>query len=165
MKTCTTCKLVKGEWEFHRDSHRPDGLQNKCKDCRLGKAKAYRSHNRARRAAYLRVWREANPEHNKAYQKRWRQRTGKQVAYNSNYRSLKVEALGNFTAEDFEWLCIDHNHQCLDCGSYDKMLSADHVIPLSEGGDNTIDNIQPLCGPCNSRKGVKTIDYRIAVSR
>jgi 5-methylcytosine-specific restriction endonuclease McrA len=34
------------------------------------------------------------------------------------------------------------------------------VVPVSAGGANTIDNIQPLCGPCNSAKHTQTIDYR-----
>jgi 5-methylcytosine-specific restriction endonuclease McrA len=28
------------------------------------------------------------------------------------------------------------------------------------GGTHTVDNVQPLCGPCNSRKHANHIDYR-----
>lgn len=50
-------------------------------------------------------------------------------------------------------------NQCLRCKSYDD-ICIDHVIPLSKGGENTTDNMQPLCRSCNSLKGVGSNDYR-----
>lgn len=50
---------------------------------------------------------------------------------------------------------------CLRCGCDDVVkLRADHVIPESKGGPTTLDNLQSLCVPCNSWKGVKAIDFR-----
>lgn len=48
---------------------------------------------------------------------------------------------------------------CLNCGS-EEDITLDHIIPVSKGGLNTLSNLQPLCRPCNSTKGTKTIDYR-----
>lgn len=52
-----------------------------------------------------------------------------------------------------------HGKSCLCCGT-DKNLSLDHIIPIHKGGKNEIDNLQPLCKPCNSKKGINTTDYR-----
>lgn len=64
-----------------------------------------------------------------------------------------------------EWraLCDRYQHRCLCCkkaGTPGNPITKDHVIPQSKGGVDTIDNIQPLCKSCNSRKKDKHIDYR-----
>lgn len=33
-------------------------------------------------------------------------------------------------------------------------LEVDHVVPISKGGTNDLDNLQTLCEPCNQAKGV-----------
>jgi hypothetical protein len=54
---------------------------------------------------------------------------------------------------------------CLRCGCDDlTKLRADHVVPESKGGEATLDNLQALCEPCNTWKGVKTIDFRKEVA-
>lgn len=48
---------------------------------------------------------------------------------------------------------------CLKCGANDN-IALDHIKPVSKGGLDTIENLQPLCQSCNSSKGTQTIDYR-----
>lgn len=48
---------------------------------------------------------------------------------------------------------------CLCCGVGGK-LTVDHVVPLSKGGHDGVDNIQPLCLRCNQKKGAQSTDYR-----
>lgn len=43
---------------------------------------------------------------------------------------------------------------CKLCGSTTD-LTIDHIIPLSKGGDNVLENYQILCRSCNSKKGTK----------
>ena len=63
----------------------------------------------------------------------------------------------NFTGA--EWLARSEasGGRCLRCGEQNPTV--DHIIPLSPGGPNTIDNVQVLCAPCNSEKGCEAIDF------
>ena len=63
---------------------------------------------------------------------------------------------------DAEWnaLCSFYGNQCLRCGSTDRPITRDHIVPIFKGGADDISNIQPLCRSCNSSKGIKTTDYR-----
>jgi len=45
-------------------------------------------------------------------------------------------------------------YRCVKCGTH-LDLRADHVIPESAGGPTTLENLQTLCAPCNSKKGTK----------
>jgi 5-methylcytosine-specific restriction endonuclease McrA len=42
--------------------------------------------------------------------------------------------------------------RCRSCGSREN-ICFDHVVPFSRGGENTVENLQLLCSPCNLRKG------------
>jgi len=41
------------------------------------------------------------------------------------------------------------------------VMNVDHIIPKAKGGKNAYENLQPMCAPCNSRKGDsnKEIDW------
>ena len=48
---------------------------------------------------------------------------------------------------------------CRYCGAKppDGALHADHIIPVSDGGKDTLDNLITACEPCNSGKGSRSI--------
>jgi 5-methylcytosine-specific restriction endonuclease McrA len=65
----------------------------------------------------------------------------------------------HFTEEEWAELLELSGGRCLSCGTVED-LSADHIIPLSLGGANTIENIQVLCCECNNAKGAAVLDFR-----
>ena len=76
-------------------------------------------------------------------------------------RAARHTSRGHFTVEEFKELCESYGNKCLACGDTEAVLEADHVVPLTKGGSDSIDNIQPLCGSCNRKKFVNIIDYRL----
>lgn len=41
---------------------------------------------------------------------------------------------------------------CVGCG-LSPAKGVDHIIPRERDGQNVIENLQPMCPPCNKRKG------------
>lgn len=56
------------------------------------------------------------------------------------------------TPAEWEALREVHDGTCVYCQAAPGSTK-DHIIPVSRGGSDGIDNIAPACGPCNSSKG------------
>lgn len=47
------------------------------------------------------------------------------------------------------------NFRCISCGMTSKeiILHVDHIIPISKGGNNDLNNLRTLCSMCNLGRG------------
>lgn len=110
-------------------------------------------------------YRNASPEKKQriyATQSNYRSRFPEKRAAIRHRRRARIQSSSeHFTSAEWLALLDRCDHKCLACGSDDRKLTVDHVVPLSLGGSNGIHNIQPLCGSCNSSKKNRVIDYRI----
>lgn len=80
-------------------------------------------------------------------------------------RRLLATAEGSFTQEEFNGLCAAFSWRCAYCGDRPDQLTTDHVVPLSKGGGNSIDNILPACRSCNSSKKDESLEAFLARRR
>lgn len=75
-------------------------------------------------------------------------------------RAKEANAMGSFTAREFDLICKKQRGKCAHCKKKRK-LEADHIMPISRGGSNFAFNLQGLCRICNAEKHAKIMDYAL----
>lgn len=153
-------------WAENPELYRERGRASRARN--IERAREYdrqrnRENPRRSREATLK-WYRANKEHHLSVGQKWRKENPESNRALRARRRARINGNeGSYTGTEFKRLCSQYDNRCLACGRNDVPLTADHVVPVSCGGSNYIDNIQPLCQSCNSSKGTKTIDYRQGV--
>lgn len=96
------------------------------------------------------------PDRRLASHRKWSAKNTLKIrAYSSQRRAREVAApINDFTAEQWEALCKAARYRCCYCGAKGtaETLQPDHLTPYNDKGSNTLHNILPCCGSCNSRK-------------
>lgn len=181
-KYCGGCKEWKNTDQFRKNKSNKDGLARWCKSCSHKDDKKYReTRNKIpewvkAKAEYMKMYMKTwgvgrkskykyrpSTEEKRKYFRDWRKNNPeKALAIKRNRRARKLGNGGKITGKEWEDLKIKYDYTCLCCKRREPeiKLTLDHVIPLFLGGSNTIDNSQPLCGICNSRKNKRHIDFR-----
>lgn len=168
-----------GSPTFNKRKASPDGLSYNCKQCEVATAKAsyerrkkklqsqkrykenkevilerskeYYQENKETLLAQNKAYREAHPEVWRKADKVRRDRI-KSVP-NDGYTRAEIIArdsakiVGN--DEYAEELMVPICQICMQPIFDDSLIQIDHIIPISEGGHNTKDNVRVTCKPCN----------------
>jgi 5-methylcytosine-specific restriction endonuclease McrA len=96
---------------------------------------------------FLRVPLDLSPTAKTAWNKilRWRRNQGMEELFHRD-----------ITGEELKSLFARQRGKCVVCKrSIKKEFHIDHIVPVSRGGDNYIQNIQLLCPSCNLSKHSK----------
>jgi len=178
MKTCSKCEQSKPKSDFFKDKKSKDGLRSSCKACHNAYCRAWYAVHSEEHGANAREYAKAHLEQHRASAKVYREAHPDEEAKRHRvYRKAHPEeawshrhigyakrwsANGQFSLQQWTDLKAKYGNKCLCCGRKEKeiKLASDHVIPLSKGGSNWIENIQPLCQSCNSSKNKGTTDFR-----
>ncbi len=145
---CKCCGRTLPLEQFHKSSQ-TGGFRHICSDCR-NEAEAIRyERTKEHFAKRRREYKTTNSEKVREWSRQGEERR--------RARKAAVEC----TLTDSEWALVleAYGNRCLRCGATQD-LTIDHVVPISAGGPHSLDNVQPLCKPCNSKKHTKTVDYR-----
>lgn len=104
--------------------------------------------------SYKRKYAKANHWQAEAWQARNRSRyleTERLKAQRRRARMANV-AVQEMTPEQWRNVCATQRHRCWWCGARTGKLEIDHLVPISLGGDHSLENIVASCKTCNSRK-------------
>ena len=161
---CDACKAAKREdarlynlknAEQNRARSRKWQLENPEK--RKEQTARYREKHREKRRAdsLARYYKqmEENPEKVRERRREWK-RTEKGRAYQrvANYRRRSLP----MSNEVRDWWLSQRNAVCAYCWAA-MATEIDHIIPISKGGTNDLDNLVPACRSCNASKNDRTL--------
>lgn len=156
-------------WEFNRRSASPDGHTYTCKECE--KKAARESYHRRKQKGKLKMSKEEHEKRKQYYRDYYQDNKDKKRAYDKEYqqtpagkkamkkghakRRRKLKKQAGEPYERYEVVqrdSVDGVLQCQMCGEIiDRVrdVHIDHIIPISQGGSDELDNVRCVCASCN----------------
>lgn len=170
-KRCSSCGEVKPVSAFHKSPRGLYGVHSQCINCRRTRRDSdeYRDQKREydrRRYESMRTewnertaaWYAANSERHKVLRDRWKA-AHPELLREYDRRRYERERVTSEGPIDYAFILDREDYRCYLCGEEvdPENFHFDHVIPLSKGGPNTVDNIRVAHPKCNLRKGRKLL--------
>ena len=159
-KICTKCNNEKdAEGGFHHSKRNSDGHDPACKECRNAILVRWKLANPKRLKEHSAKWRRENPERQKEMVAQCRRANPVPSRTTSNRRRARLAGYtgAHYTAKDVADLMVGQQGGCMYCWTPLTSYHVDHVVPLSRGGGNGVDNICLACPSCNSSKNNKLL--------
>lgn len=132
VKTCCHCHQSLPVERFSKRTRSPDGLQSRCKTCV---------------AEGVRAWRQANPERDRASNKRYRDSEKGRARSRTYQRGSHFFKRYGITVEQYEAMVVEQEGTCPICCTQPEVLVVDHCHET--GAVRGL-----LCGPCNTGIGM-----------
>ena len=177
MKTCKLCGLEKPFINFYKRDTSKDGYRHQCIEClseqkRLNylrnpephreRANNWRKNNPEKRLINNRRWSALNKDKENISRKNWESKHPEYAAIKKHRRRAREYGVPRFSISE-TFIQDLYSSACIVCGSRYK-VEADHIIPLSRGGEHSEANLQPLCKSCNSSKKDKTMTEWLSIN-
>lgn len=180
MKDCIKCGLNKPLSDYHKNKNRKDGVTVICKPCAIAKSGKWQKENkeqvnavcrknyaknledsRAKRRERVRRWYNRNAESQRQRAREYAKAHPESKRISEQKRRIRKLNNGEYSILPKEINRLLSSN-CNNCG-VSKLITLDHIIPISRGGSHSIGNLQPLCKSCNSSKNNKTItEWKLA---
>ena len=140
----------------------------------LAQRKRYYSRHKKQIKARVRKWKKDNPEKRRKQRRRYSKKYPEKNCFAAKkYMKRKKNVEGNHTLQQWQELKKKFNYTCLKCKRKEPeiKLTEDHIIPITKWNKwiknhseikyqcDDIENIQSLCGSCNSKKGNRIIAH------
>mgnify|MGYP001585303707 CR=1 FL=1 len=154
-------KGLRGFQKGHKEFRKSIGIINVCKFCK----KNFKTSRRSQRFCSISCGSRSHPSGVKGKKFRKIKDEVEWKRYRNWQKNLwhhrRRSAQGSHTFGEWETLKAQYNWICPACKRKEPeiKLSIDHIIPLSKGGSDNIENIQPLCRNCNCQKWTRVVKY------
>lgn len=187
MKICSQCKKEKSFDLFPIRSNRPSGHASMCKQCKKENYKItneksrqysdkWKKENYERHKEIKRNWHKRNSEKINAARREKRALNPGPIRESEVIAKQKRRAMRTKNGHEpytlkqmidtYGLLCNICNKP-IDLATPRKVglpgweigLHIDHVVPISKGGPDTLDNVRPAHGLCNTRKGSSMLEW------
>lgn len=167
---CSKCENELPPDAFPPSVVKRGGKSNWCRKCRAVEATARRkvpevaahrrkieqaqyARNSEKRSAKQRAWRAKNPDKAKAIDRAWREKNREYIRETKVQRKLAMKVGDQHPCDHQRAEVLRSNHGlCAYCNTR-PATELDHMVSLSQGGLDRLDNLMPSCRWCNVSKG------------
>jgi 5-methylcytosine-specific restriction endonuclease McrA len=153
-KVCNKCQVEKSTDNFGKLTSSKDGLAYFCKECNNLRYREWSKDNAVKRRNSRKKWEESHPEKHSQF-----------VMQSSSRRRARLKN-NEYSPYTLDQIIDTYGIKCYLCENnidlslprrtgkfgWENGLHIDHVVAISNGGTDTIDNVRPSHGICNLKK-------------